>query len=97
MKRHIIALSIALPLCAGGIEKDKQLHFAAGFIIGGTVTLIAERMDLPYPKLWGITASALAGALKEALDRRKPGNYWNGRDLSATVAGGITVSFVIRF
>ena len=95
--RRLIALILAAPLCAGGIAKDKQLHIAAGMLIGGTVTLIAEKQGSRHPELWGIGAAVLAGALKEAADRRKQGNRWDGRDLSATAAGGIVISYTIRF
>ena len=97
MITRLIALILTAPLCAGGIAKDKQLHLAAGALIGGTVTLIAEKQGSRHPELWGIGAALLAGALKEAADRRKEGNRWDGRDLSATAAGGIVISYTIRF
>lgn len=95
--KRLAAMFLAFPLCAGGVAKDKQLHLAAGALIGGTVTLIAEKQGSRHPELWGIGAALLAGALKEAADRRHQGNHWDGRDLSATAAGGIVISYTFRF
>lgn len=95
--KRLAALFIAFPLCAGGVAKDKQLHLAAGALIGGTVTLIAEKQGSRHPELWGIGAALLAGALKEAADRRQAGNRWDGRDLAHTAAGGIVISYTVRF
>ena len=95
--KRLAALLIAFPLCAGGVAKDKQLHLAAGALIGGTVTLIAKEQGVKHPELWGIGFAVLAGALKEAADRRHAGNHWDGRDLSATAMGGIVVSYSFRF
>lgn len=97
MRRALIALLLTLPLCAGGIAKDKQLHLAAGVLIGGTVTWIAKENDVKYPELWGSFASILAGALKEAADRRHAGNHWDGRDWAHTAGAGVVVSFSFRF
>jgi len=95
--KRLAALFLAFPLCAGGVAKDKQLHLAAGALIGGTVTLIAEKQGSKHPEIWGIGAALLAGALKEAADRRHQGNRWDGRDIAHTAAGGIVVSYTIRF
>jgi len=95
--KRLAALFLAFPLCAGGVARDKQLHLAAGALIGGTVTLIAKKNDIKHPELWGIGFAVLAGALKEAADRRHAGNHWDGRDLSATAAGGIVLSYTFRF
>lgn len=97
MITRLIPLFLTVPLIAGGLPKDKQLHIAAGVVIGGTVTLIAEKQGSKHPELWGIGAAVLAGALKEAYDRKRPHNRWDGRDLSATAAGGIVVSYTVRF
>lgn len=97
MRRAFIALLLTLPLCAGGIAKDKQLHLAAGFLVGGTVTWIAEANGSKYPELWGSFASTLVGAVKEFIDRRRPGNHWDGRDLAHTAGAGIAVSYSFRF
>lgn len=97
MITRLIPLFLTVPLVAGGLPKDKQLHIAAGMVIGGTVTLIAEKQGSKHPELWGIGAAVLAGALKEAYDRKRPHNCWDGRDLSATAAGGIVISYTIRF
>ena len=97
MITRLIPLFLTVPLIAGGLPKDKQLHIAAGMVIGGTVTLIAEKQGSKHPELWGIGAALLAGALKEAADRRHQGNRWDGRDITATAAGGIVVSYTIRF
>lgn len=95
--KRLAALLIAFPLCAGGVAKDKQLHLAAGALIGGTVTLIAEKQGSKHPELWGIGAALLAGALKEAADRRHAGNRWDGRDFAYTAGAGIVVSFSFKF
>lgn len=97
IKRLAALFLLALPLCAGGIQKDKQLHLAAGFLIGGGVTWIAKEQGFKYPELWGSFASILAGALKEALDRRHAGNHWDTRDLAHTAGAGIVISFSFKF
>lgn len=97
MRRAFLALLLTLPLCAGGVAKDKQLHLAAGALIGGTVTFIAEKNGSKHPELWGIGAALLAGALKEAADRRHAGNRWDGRDLAHTAGAGIVVSYSFKF
>lgn len=96
MLKSILASLLTIPLFAG-IPQDKVKHVVAGAIIGGTVTWIAKENGSRHPELWGIGAAVLAGALKEAYDRKRPHNRWDGRDLSATAAGGIVISYTIRF
>ena len=91
------ALAFTVAAQAGGLQKDKQLHLAAGAIIAGTVTLAAEKEGRKHPELWGIGAAVLVGLAKEMSDRRKPGNRFDGGDLAATAAGGIVISYSIRF
>lgn len=93
----IILLLTSTQLFAGGLARDKQLHLAAGALVGGAVTLIAKENGAKRPELWGSAAAILAGALKEASDRRKPHNHWDGKDFAATSVGGIVVSFSFRF
>lgn len=97
MITRLIPLFLTVPLIAGGLPKDKQLHIAAGVVIGGTVTWIAKEQGAKYPELWGSFASILAGALKEAVDRRSHGNRWDGNDLAYTAGAGIVVSFSFKF
>ncbi|MBA4274135.1 MAG: hypothetical protein C0436_00630 [Alphaproteobacteria bacterium] len=96
MLKSILASLLAIPLCAG-IPQDKAKHVVAGALIGGTVTWIAKENGSKHPEFWGIGAALLAGALKEAADRRHQGNRWDGRDITATAAGGIVISYTIRF
>lgn len=96
MRALIVALAMPC-LLIGGIPQDKQKHLVAGALIGGTVTLIAKGQGSKHPELWGIGAALLAGALKESADRRSAGNRWDGKDVSATVAGGIVLSYSVRW
>ena len=96
-KLVLIPILAILPLNAGGIPKDKQLHFFAGAAIAVPVYFAAKAEGRKYPELWAIGAALLAGLAKELVDRKQPGNKFDPMDLAATVAGGITITYAIRF
>jgi hypothetical protein len=62
---------------------DKQAHFLAGYGLSLSGALVAERMELPVPWLWGLVLSTGAAYVKERSDR-----VFDVRDFQATVWGG---------
>lgn len=92
-----------LPRCN---ERDKQLHFAGGAIVGACTRAVAERFVPQWPE-WGkqalaIGTAALVGAAKEALDSRQPDRHDSScADFLATTAGGaagsLTVALTFRW
>lgn len=90
--KTILAIIFTLgTMChAGGIEKDKQLHFVVGAAIGSFVTYRCEVEDIKHPRLWGFLAATAVGLLKEMSDRKEPGNKFDGIDLAFTSAGGFS-------
>ncbi len=75
-----------------------MLHYGAGVVSGAAGAFIAHKIS-KGDKWWTITgavgASLLAGAAKEAIDKRNYGKWDNG-DLAATMAGGVTVGIAIE-
>lgn len=99
-RKILLVPMLSTMLFAGGIEKDKQYHFAAGMLIGGFVTYRCEVEGIKHPKLWGFLAATTVGFLKEMSDRKEPGNKFDGVDWAYTGAGGYAgavITFKIRF
>lgn len=98
-------IPVAMTAClAGGddysFKRDKQLHFAAGAIVGSVITYQCQKHDIKHPKLWGFLAATVIGLAKELHDRRQPGNRFDNADLAWAAAGGFagaTVTYSIRF
>ncbi len=74
------------------VQDDKALHFSAGAISGAAGALVASEIS-DNNKFWtfagSVTASLLAGAIKETIDQRNY-NGWDNADLGATVLGGVS-------
>lgn len=98
---------ITLLLSFGGnaqIQKDKVLHFGAGFVIGGVSAYVAERTGISDSKfesaIIATSVSTLAGVLKEVYDVYGKRTSADGKDILWTAIGGlsgsITVSFTIK-
>ncbi len=80
------------------IEKDKQLHYAAGILSGavGYNFVYEKTKDKNKALAAGVITSILAGVAKETYDSTRPGNKFDTKDLAATTLGGITISVTIK-
>lgn len=82
------------------LQKDKQLHLAAGFIISGTSSFIAKKLNWRYPVLIGFGIGTLAGIGKELYDLTGRGDP-TVPDAVATslgsIAGSLTFGIKINF
>ena len=78
-------------------EQDKQLHFAAGSIIGasGYVWSYQKHQDKKRAMVTGICLAFAAGVVKEMYDGQIKGGYVELDDIAATTLGGITWSLTI--
>ncbi len=78
-------------------ENDKQLHFAAGSIIGasGYVWSYQKHQDKKRAMVTGICLAFAAGVVKEMYDGQIKGGYVELEDIAATTLGGITWSLTI--
>ena len=80
-------------------ERDKQLHFAAGSIIGafGYHMYQKEFGKVPqsYSILAGLATGFAAGTAKELFDSAIQGEKFDPGDLAATVLGSFTIAVTI--
>ena len=78
-------------------ENDKQLHFAAGSLIGasGYVWSYQKHQDKKRALVTGICLAFAAGVVKEMYDGQIKGGYVELDDIAATTLGGITWSLTI--
>ena len=78
-------------------EKDKQLHFAAGSIIGtsGYIWSYQKHHDKKRAMITGVCLAFAAGVIKEMYDGQIKGGYVELEDIAATTLGGITWSLTI--
>lgn len=80
-------------------ERDKQLHFAAGSIIGafGYHMYQKEFGKVPqsYSILAGLATGFAAGTAKELFDTAIQGEKFDSGDLAATVLGSFTIAVTI--
>ena len=80
-------------------ERDKQLHFAAGSIIGafGYHMYQKEFGKVPqsYSILAGLATGFAAGTAKELFDSAIQGEKFDSGDLAATVLGSFTIAVTI--
>lgn len=98
MNRTALSLILCAPLCAGGIERDKQMHAAAGAIAYVAVYEVAKHNDMKHPRLLGLGAALALGIAKEAYDKQHPKTHTcDAKDTLATFIGGFVVSWVWRF
>lgn len=81
-----------------GIQEDKQIHFAVGYISSDFFATKAEKMGA---SIWESRAIGLGSALclataKEGVDSLTPKNKWDWQDWTATVLGSV-VNISIHF
>jgi len=90
MRTFLVTLGLLLVTSASAKEIvrwpiDEQAHFLAGYGIGMTGALVAERLELPLPWLWGLAAATGAAYAKEKYD-----GVFSVPDFQKTVWGGAT-------
>ena len=79
------------------LENDKVLHFGAGALSGAAGAFLASEIsdgNRTWTYVGAVGTSALAGLVKESLDKNN-GNDWDNGDLAATVLGGVAVGVTI--
>jgi uncharacterized protein YfiM (DUF2279 family) len=77
------------------IPKDKQMHLAAGFTLGG---LSISSKQVKHPFWTSVLMATSAGAAKELYDSRTGGTS-EVKDVYFTVAGGVvsgTIGYIIK-
>ena len=96
--RTLLTLFLCAPLCAGGIERDKQLHAAAGAIAYVAGYGVSKACRSEHPRLWGFASALTVGLAKEAYDKAHPKTHsCEAGDVVATLGGGLVMSWVWRF
>lgn len=78
-----------------GIQEDKQLHFAVGYIGADLVNVAGTWADLPPWKRRAVAifSMVLLASAKEGIDSITPKNKWDWQDWGATVGGaGIDIT-----
>tara|TARA_B110000444_G_scaffold229056_1_gene235287 strand:- start:330 stop:677 length:348 start_codon:yes stop_codon:yes gene_type:complete len=77
-------------------EKDKQLHFTAGLLLGGIgyQWSYSKYKNKRRAIITGLSVSLLAGATKEIYDSRRGGPF-DSRDMLATGMGGMFINLTI--
>ena len=75
-------------------EKDKQKHFTAGAIVTtiGYEWALRKYGNKKKAFFIGLGAGLAAGIAKESFDNWRVGNYFDERDLLATVMGSLSVT-----
>ena len=78
-------------------ETDKQLHFAAGTVVGalGYHLYNDKHFDQQGAVLAGLTSGFVVGTAKELFDTAIQGEKFDIEDLSATVLGSFTIAVSI--
>ena len=78
-------------------ENDKQLHFAAGSVVGaaGYIWSYNQHQDKKRAMITGVCLAFAAGVMKEMYDGQIKGGYVELEDIAATTLGGITWSLTI--
>jgi uncharacterized protein YfiM (DUF2279 family) len=104
MKKLSLSL-LLLPLLSFGqyskqFPLDKQAHFLAGSTISGvTYALVLKKTKNPKKAfIYSLITPLVIGTAKEIYDSRQPTHNkgFDGKDLGATVLGGLSVSFVLK-
>ena len=98
--KNIILIAFLLPLTflsQDFREKDKQLHLAAGTIIGalGYHLYSDKHFDKQGAVLAGLASGFAVGTAKELFDTAIQGEKFDIEDLSATVLGSFTIAVSI--
>ena len=75
-------------------EKDKQKHYTAGVVIStlGYQYGLHKFKDRRKAALFAIGVGLTAGIAKESFDNWRVGNYFDERDLLATVMGSVSIT-----
>jgi uncharacterized protein YfiM (DUF2279 family) len=98
MKKLLIVSAILIVSSAsyGQIDKEHQLHFAAGAVTSSATYLYVyhKTKDRKKAKIYGLASAFVVGLGKELYDEYKYKGYDN-KDLIATVLGGVTLTFTI--
>ncbi len=78
-------------------EPDKQEHFLAGAFFGSfTYAYVLDKTeDNRKAFLASVATAVLFGTIKEAIDSRQKGNYFDTRDLLATTYGGVSIGVTL--
>ena len=94
----ILPLIFSVTILQAQIQKDKQLHFAAGTIASATgYTFMYEKTkNKKKAFLFGVATAIAAGTLKEIRDSRQINNRFDVEDLAATTLGGISIGVTIN-
>ena len=97
MKKIYFLLLLFTSAMFAQIEKDKKLHFGAGVVAGGIGYhyFLQKTGDKKKAVIGGVLTSIVAGAGKEFIDSRMPGNRFDNKDLLATTLGGVSINLTI--
>ena len=78
-------------------EPDKQEHFLAGAFFGSfTYAFVLDKTeDNRKAFLASLATAIIAGTIKETMDSRQKGNYFDARDLLATTYGGLSIGITL--
>lgn len=78
-------------------EPDKKEHFMAGAFFGSfTYAFVLDKTeDNRKAFLASVATAVLFGTIKETLDSRQKGNFFDARDLLATTYGGISIGVTL--
>lgn len=75
----------------GVLQTDKQLHFAAGYVISTTMAACLDGSDIKHAEWWGVAVGVAAGIYKEVvLDRKGDVKDFYATAIGAAV-GGVTM------
>ena len=85
----LIILILSQPASAEWIDKDKTLHYSAGMVIYS----VADYFDADNPMRWVM----IAGAGKELADFLILDGSVRMSDITATIGGGMTASYMLRY
>src|SRR5690606_811740 len=94
----ILLLLSGYTMQAQFIEKDKQLHAAAGFVISSGTYIVVKQTTGSNKKaiIWSLATSTVAGITKEIIDSQGSGTPEFG-DALATTAGGALGTLTFYF
>jgi uncharacterized protein YfiM (DUF2279 family) len=91
----IIITFISESSCNGQIPPDKQQHFAAGYLIGFSTSVITVGQKPLKSLVWDVGIATLIGSAKEAYDMTGKGTP-EIKDLVYTIGGSLLGYGVIQ-
>ena len=79
-------------------ESDKQKHFTAGMVVSAVGYQWGLRKFESKKKatFFAVGLGLAAGIAKESFDSFRPGNYFDERDLLATVMGSVSITIPLN-